>query len=210
MKKSKKILIIIVILIGILIGGLICREIKIQNRISQYPCLEDESSLREAMAGEPKVYQIYNAPLTGLVYKDKLGILDETYLAFYYEEETYARAVYERHYSWNVTHEEKYQSKNLNIYGDIELQIEDYKIDTIAVGIDEIKDAYKDNMEQDLFYYYPEGIGDNCDNVRYEMYGVPMGCKVAFLALVGDNKVTPINLIEGNTPKIFISNHIDY
>lgn len=173
--------------------------------IAKLPQISNQAELEKALQGQPALYAVLKAPISGQAANDPLHLLANPQVAIYYKHEEYqAHEEYnsetdsyeDRFYSWDKVGESwLHKTKQAYIYGKVPLDISYCQIDKWEEvrNLKELAADFKEvNQKIDFAngnFFYPERRGDYEDNERYAIYVVKQNTPVSFLAQVGQGQV---------------------
>lgn len=173
--------------------------------IAKLPQISNQAELEKALQGQPALYAVLKAPISGQAANDPLHLLANPQVAIYYKHEEYqAHEEYnsetdsyeDRFYSWDKVGESwLHKTKQAYIYGKVPLDISYCQIDKWEEvrNLKELAADFKEvNQKIDFAngnFFYPERRGDYEDNERYAIYVVKQNAPVSFLAQVGQGQV---------------------
>ena len=173
--------------------------------IAKLPQISSQVELEKALQGQPALYAVLKAPISGQAANDPLHLLANPQVAIYYKHEEYqAHEEYnsetdsyeDRFYSWDKVGESwLHKTKQAYIYGKVPLDISYCQIDKWEEvrNLKELAADFKEANQKIDFangnFFYPERRGDYEDNERYAIYVVRQNAPVSFLAQVGQGQV---------------------
>lgn len=173
--------------------------------VAKLPQISDQAELAKALQGQPALYAVLKAPISGQAANDPLHLLANPQVAIYYQHEEYqAHEEYnsetdsyeDRFYSWDKVGESwLHKTKQAYIYGKVPLDINPCQISKWEEvrELKELKADFKEANQKIDFangnFFYPQRRGDYEDNERYAIYVVKQNAPVSFLAQVGQGQV---------------------
>lgn len=173
--------------------------------VAKLPQISNQAELAKALQGQPALYAVLKAPLSGQAASDPLGLLANPQVAIYYQHEEYqAHEEYnsetdsyeDRFYSWDkVGQSWLHKSKQAYIYGKVPLDISPCQIRQWQAirSLKELRADFKEADQKIDFangnFFYPQRRGDYEDNERYAIFVVKQNTPVSFLAQVGQDQI---------------------
>lgn len=168
---------------------------KVHQEFLEIPTITSEKELEEALDGTPEVYCLTDMEISGDPAEDPLGILTDDYAYIMYVKETCSLKKGE--YVWESSSSGdgiSYGSiENMVLFDEIPVEMPEkmteynyYIVDYAELTKDMVAEEYKELVDGS---YYPEKIGDEEGNIRYQVFLAPIDEKVAMYATVGDGKV---------------------
>lgn len=198
----------LIILSLIATGIFLVQDNKLNTWLEKIPVLSGETALRDALGKEPAIYLLKDMVVTGETCSDYLDILADSYIYLSYQKFEYRDVGTTKHrdreWMWLATKEQK--APQLIFFNNIKVEPGDYSaycpyLD-LATAVKPEYAAKVVDPDQHGYIYYPAGSEERLGNIRYEISGLPVGCKIMCVAEVGNGTVKLISYKKGEPPAI--------